>query len=335
MSNFVTDNTTLSFPKVDLNPVGTGDPTKFLSAAEWNAICQAAYDLRGATPKYTAGDPNGALSGAKGDIARDTTNGKIWINTTGGTVWKAVPMTATAPTPGTYGPGVSLTVDAQGLVTAASTASIPGRFLARQVLTGSGTYTKTPGTNSVEVWKIGGGGGGGGAGATGIAVTSGGNTGVLSRFRIAITNGGAYACGSAGSGGANTGGNGGTGGDTTLVLDGVTYTSKGGLGGLGAVGSAGALLLPAAALSTGSVGPAGATFAQWLGQQGWSDATRFVSGAGGTSPMGTGGDRSTSTAANGNAASNYGAGGAGAVAQGTGRVGGAGSPGVIYIDEYS
>ncbi len=45
MSNFVTDNTTLPFPKSNVRPVG-GDPTKWVQASDWNALCQAAVDIR-------------------------------------------------------------------------------------------------------------------------------------------------------------------------------------------------------------------------------------------------------------------------------------------------
>jgi hypothetical protein len=49
MPNFVFETVALAFPKTDLAavPVG-GDATKYLTAAQWNTLCQAAMDLRGA-----------------------------------------------------------------------------------------------------------------------------------------------------------------------------------------------------------------------------------------------------------------------------------------------
>lgn len=47
MSNFVTDLTSLPFPKSDFRPLSlTADPTKNITAAEWNTACQALLDLR-------------------------------------------------------------------------------------------------------------------------------------------------------------------------------------------------------------------------------------------------------------------------------------------------
>lgn len=49
MSNFVYDNTSLNFPKSDLVPLTVGaDPDKFIVSADWNILCQAVIDLRGA-----------------------------------------------------------------------------------------------------------------------------------------------------------------------------------------------------------------------------------------------------------------------------------------------
>lgn len=341
MSNFVTDNTTLSFPKVDLNPVGTGDPTKFIAALEWNTLCQAAYDLRGATPKYTAGDPNGVLLGAKGDIARDTTNGKIWINTTGGTIWKAATVLNVAPTPGTYGPGVSLTVDAQGLVTAASTAVVPGRFLARQVLTGaSGTYTPTPGTAYAKVWMLAAGGGGGGATPTGgTASGAGGSSGTLLHFTVgafggaAITGGAWTGSATGGAAGSSAGGNGGAGADATLVINGTTFTAKGGGGGTGSPGAAtfGNWNPTAPAAGTTAVGDS----AYAPGLVGILMSSAAWSGAGGgIAPWGTGGAL-VGTSNNGNNATGFGAGGSGACTSVGGKTGGVGSPTKIIIEEFS
>ena len=46
MSNFVDDNLTLPYPKTDLTPLGSGDPNKYVTASDWNRVCQAEIDLR-------------------------------------------------------------------------------------------------------------------------------------------------------------------------------------------------------------------------------------------------------------------------------------------------
>lgn len=47
MSNFVDDMTDLDFPKFELNPF-SGDPSRAVSAENWNKACQAMLDLRAA-----------------------------------------------------------------------------------------------------------------------------------------------------------------------------------------------------------------------------------------------------------------------------------------------
>ena len=47
MPDFVTDNLTLPNTKTDLSPLpGGADTTKHVTAAEWNALCNAAISLR-------------------------------------------------------------------------------------------------------------------------------------------------------------------------------------------------------------------------------------------------------------------------------------------------
>lgn len=344
MSNFVTDNTTLSFPKTNRDPLAGGDdPTKFIAAPEWNAVCQAAYDLRGATPKYTSGDPNGVLAGAKGDIARDTANGAIWVNTTGGSVWKKAMIGDTAVTPGSYAPA-AFTVDQQGRITAASNAPIGGRLLARQVLTAtSGTYTPSSGTAFVKVWIMAPGGGGGGAQSTGgVAAGAGGSTGMLLHFTVgtpggAAITGGAYACPAGGAGGV-AGNNAGTnGGDATIVINGTTFTAKGGAGGPGmanvGAGANGESLPVAPAAGTSAVGDS----AYAGGGKGVvNDGTAWSSGQGGSiPPWGSGGLPVGGGTAGANA-TGFGAGGGGAAATGSvNRAGGNGAPAKIVVEEYS
>lgn len=49
MPDFVYDTVVLNFPKTDLTAIPVGaDPTKYLTAAHWNTVCQALTDLRAA-----------------------------------------------------------------------------------------------------------------------------------------------------------------------------------------------------------------------------------------------------------------------------------------------
>ena len=48
MSNFIEDNTSLTYPKFDLSPIpGGGDVTKYMRASDWNEACQALIDTKG------------------------------------------------------------------------------------------------------------------------------------------------------------------------------------------------------------------------------------------------------------------------------------------------
>jgi hypothetical protein len=65
MPNFVTDLTSLPFPKADAGPLkGTDDPSKSVVAEEWNTVCRALLDLRDA---LLAGLPNETAWGFLGD----------------------------------------------------------------------------------------------------------------------------------------------------------------------------------------------------------------------------------------------------------------------------
>ncbi len=108
MSNFVDDLTTLPYPKTDDVPLSGGDDaTKFVTASDWNKICQAEVDLRGSVLNAHADRlTQGTLPSAR--IADGSiTNAKL-VNT--------------AVTPGAY-TNVSATVDQQGRITAMSSGS--------------------------------------------------------------------------------------------------------------------------------------------------------------------------------------------------------------------
>lgn len=81
MSNFVDDNTSLAFPKKTLVAVPVGKEIYYLRAADWNAVCQAAYDLRTALA--------GKLSSANNSVTlahlADITSARILGRATAGT----------------------------------------------------------------------------------------------------------------------------------------------------------------------------------------------------------------------------------------------------------
>lgn len=219
-------------------------------------------------------------------------------------------------------------------------AGTTGRYLGRQILTSTGTYNPTPGATVARLRDVGGGGGGGGATpGAGVGAAAGGTSGVMLDIVVGTPGrpltGGAFSCGAGGAGGSTAGGNGGTGGDTTIRINGVDYTAKGGGGGAGMVGVAGnnAVLPTAPAAGTS----AGGTTTYGLGEPGVViGGAVWFSGDGGGSPMGAGAVAvAGTTAGNPGDAHGFGGGGSGAAAQTTGKAGGAGGAGGIIVEEYS
>jgi hypothetical protein len=214
-------------------------------------------------------------------------------------------------------------------------------FLGRQIFTSSGTYTPSTGTKAVFAVGVGGGGGGGGAGGGGNrSVGAGGGSGVYWEKWIdsaANTTGGTVTIGAAGSAGASTGGTGGTGGDTSFVVDGTTYTVKGGTGGVGTASGTGSAALPGAP-QTGSTSGAD-RLAGEHGELGIvvDSAAVQIGGHGGSNPFGIGGAAggAGNTVAVGADGTGRGAGGGGANAQGTGKAGGAGTAGCVIFYEFA
>lgn len=219
----------------------------------------------------------------------------------------------------------------------------PGTFLGRQKITANGTYTPTPGTRRIFLRMCGGGGGGGGSGATGAgtgAAGGGGASGIYLEWMLSgapYIAGGTVVIGAAGAAGGAPGA-GGTGGDTQIDINAVTITAKGGFG--GALGTAN-LAPPAAEFGgrpqTGSsVGDFTTADAGEIGLiTGNAGGEQSMGGWGGGGRLGIGGNDLVGGA--GVAGSGYGAGGSG----GSGYngdpafAGGAGTAGVVIIDEYA
>lgn len=219
-----------------------------------------------------------------------------------------------------------------------------------QKLTGSGTYTPTPGTLAVKVKGVGGGAGGGGvsANSANFMASGGGGSGVywekwiFPGSGVAVT-GGAFVSGAAGIAGHGAGistTNGGDGGDSTIVIQGVTYTVKGGSGGVGPSGGGGAFTTFAG--GSPKTGSSAGDFAS--GDNGGpgiiAGSNGALGGGGGGGRWGVGGapvaNFGIAHGVAGNPGVGPGAGGSGAFTDTTGgdRDGGAGVAGQWIIEEF-
>lgn len=214
-----------------------------------------------------------------------------------------------------------------------------GRLINVQKITSSGVYTPTTGTKYCIVEIQGGGGAGGGSlGSvpTQASVGTGGNAGAYIRhFFSTVPSGVTITIGSGGSG--VIAGNGNSGGDTSFG----SLTAPGGAGGIYYAPQTPPLF---SFNKSSSVTPTGGNLVNKAGMRGWSSTATSPlyggSGDGGYSFFGGGGDGRgvVSSSSNGNSATGYGAGGGGATSGGgssDGASGGNGSPGVVFVWEYS
>lgn len=225
----------------------------------------------------------------------------------------------------------------QAQIDGAASAQAGGHFIAVQTLTGIGTYAPTTGATRGRVRMCGGGGGGGGvtAGANATAAAGGASGVYLDAWIGSGTQqlvGGAFSCGAGGVGGPASTAGGAAGGTTSLTAGGRTLTAPGGGGGSSPANAASSFAT-GGQLSAGGT-PFGAVVArtQMPGGNGINISAYNFSGNGGSGPLGAGGQGDAGAHA-GAAADGYGAGGAGA--NGINAIGGAGSPGVIVIEEYA
>lgn len=307
-----------------------------LAAAKWVVIATSpVFDAKGGWTTATAY--------AFGDVV---TNASAYY------------ICAVSHTSGTF--ATDLTAEKWVLVSPAPAAAPAqsGRFLRRNVYTtpGAATWTRLADCNLVHVLAIGGGGGGGGANGAGTAggVGSGGGSGACAQGWIesaqlpAVAASLALSVGAGGAGGVGDAD--GSDATATTIINGVTtlVSAGGGLRGGRASGSSGVLVAGVSVSATVTVhATVAATVIGVAGRQAQSglrrSSTNCESGSGGDPPMGFGAaGRQRVVVAGGSASAGlpgagYGAGGSGAAASGStsNQNGGAGSAGIIIIDEYT
>lgn len=232
--------------------------------------------------------------------------------------------------------GTGANTAAQALVNLGAT----GRLIGVQVITTTGTYTATTGTNSVLIEVQGGGGSSGGAAATGagtVAPAPGANSGAYALHRATTGFSPATVTIPPVAGGGGPGGAGAPGGTVTFVSASVNISAPG-----GEAGPAGAAITPPAL-----VGPAPAlAFASGAniinsntgqGRPGLGMSTgSAMSGSGADSPYGHGAPGIVLPGVGGGTVF-YGTGGGGALngVSSAARVGGAGGSGVVIVYEFS
>lgn len=223
--------------------------------------------------------------------------------------------------------------------------ALGGCLIGIQRFTASGSYVPTPGTQYVIVEAVGGGAGGGGCSTPGtgnVSAAAGGNSGSYGKGKFAITGSVSVTIGVGGSGGlasaTPTGATiGGAGGDTKF---GAFMTCPGGLAGL----ASNSFSIPniCQSIPPKSNPVTGGDISSIDGEAGGNGFAlgAGISGKGGSNPLGAGG-ASVGSPGNvsvaGNNGTGFGTGGSGAFAGSlaSGKNGGAGSPGVVIVWEYS
>lgn len=213
-----------------------------------------------------------------------------------------------------------------------------GRLLNIQVLTSSGTYTRTPTATSGLMRLCGGGGGGAGSAATNssqVSVGAAGNAGAYGEhwFNGNLPATQAYTIGAAGAAGAASGA-GGAGGTTTFG----SQSAPGGNGGPTPVAGVPTVLISSNTTAMVATGCNILNGRGAIGKMALAVGTGgFISGGGADSPFGAGAYPNVSGAGAGLSATAPGAGGAGG-AGGVSSVafaGGAGGPGIIIMYEFA
>ncbi len=214
---------------------------------------------------------------------------------------------------------------------------------------GTATWTKPAGTNSVESWQVGGGGGGGGGDCTtsgstvGVGGGGGGGGGSYKRITVSLGATEAITIGAGGSAGSAT--NGTAGGNGTNSSFGAHATANGGAGGSGSGLSGGNVITTpggAGGASSGDIQSPGGDGGSGTGTTNIPTYDIVLPGAGGDSGLGfgSGGDAGAkiigAALLTGIAGNLYGGGGSGGGDASTaGAAGGAGADGIVIVKSYS
>lgn len=236
-----------------------------------------------------------------------------------------------------------LTTDGSGIPTWVAKTGVIGSVIASRITaTGAFTYTPTTGMRYVRVRMNAGSGGGGGA--TGLAAKTaaagGGCVGGFLEFYMTAAQVGASLSGSIGAGGAGgTGSNTGTAGGNTTFGD---WTAAGGKGGIGCIANTTSQLISggASTANTTGTGTLLTNLGSTLGFSGYTvGITLAVSGAGTASQLGifTANNVLVATASNAGFSGTGRSGGSGGCTftnVGVDAAGGAGTDGIIILEEF-
>ena len=319
-----------------------------------NYLIQAAFsEVDGGStvlPYYNASNPSVAYSGPNNTGAAQNTvrQGLVNVTAKAGTAAATGTQTTPAPDSGFVGIAVVTVANGQSTITGGNISNyngapsiaaplMSGRLINVQTFTSSGTYTPTPGTNSVVVEVQGGGGAGGGTDActsSQLSGSGGGGSGAYAKSRLTTGFSGASVTVGAGGTGVSAS-NGNAGGASSFG----SITAPGGGGGIKGPASAALPALvgygPAAAVATGGnlINAGGDTGGTCFG----SGLSTAISGKGGCSIFGGGGTPQVNTSANGASSPSPGAGGGGAltIASGAAKTGGNGANGIVIVWEYA
>lgn len=267
--------------------------------------------------KFTEGDPVGGVQA--------TVVTAEWLNDIQENLMELLTVAGIAPVKGNSSQVLS---------------AVKGRLLNIQVITASGTVTKTPGATKWRVRQIGGGGQGGGTQATASSQVAAGGGGSSGSYADALFDVSAIATAVAtiGAGGASAanGANGANGGSTTLIMGSYSLTTPGGPG--GSVGAAqSSLPNEGGSAAAFAAAPSHVGALSFLGVPGGGATTALLlspasaqPGIGGSSVFGN--SRGPAGSAVG-----YGAGGAGgrSLINTAANNGPQGAQGVIIIEEYA